>query len=63
MQHVQACASKAVTHSVVNHVAQLVGIVAETLVLVPVETYALDALLFATLHVKQNVRMRPDTLV
>ena len=63
MQHVQAYVSKAVTHSAANHVAQLVGIVAETLVLVPVETYALGALLFAILRVKQNVRMRPDTLV
>lgn len=63
MQHVQACVSKAVTHSVVNHVAQLVGIVVETLVPVHVETYVLGALLFVILRVKQNVRMRRDTLV
>ena len=63
MQHVRACVSEAVTHSVVNRVAQLVGIVVETLVPVHVETYALGALLFVILRVKPSVRMRRDTLV
>ena len=63
MQHVRACVSKAVTHSAANHVAQLVGIVVETLVPVHVETYVLGALPFVILRVKPSVRMRPDTLV
>ena len=63
MPHVLVFVTRHAIHNVVNHVIRLVGIDVETLVLVPVETYALDALPFAILHVKQNVRMRPDTLV
>ena len=52
-----------VIHNVANRVVRLVGIDVETIVPVHVETYALGALLFAILHVKLSVRMRPDTLV
>ncbi len=48
--------------SVVNHVRQLVGIVAETLVLVPVEMYAQAVLLCAIHRVKRNARMQLDIL-
>ena len=49
--------------SVVNHVRQLVGIVAETLVLVPVETYVRGVPLYAIHRVKRNARMQLDILV